>query len=168
MGMKASVLFIIMIYDIGEEIKRSIVRCIANDTRINIKVKTDEDKKAMQEDLNKIYKWAEKNIMKFKEKKFEQMRCGETKGVDVESYKAPTGTEIENKDKVKNLGVVTSEDIQFSEHINNVVLSSKINQGNILRNFSTRKEETMLKLYKSHIRSKAEYCYIVWSATYRK
>ena len=164
----ASVLFIIMIYDIDEEIKRCILRCFADDTRINMKVKTDEDKKAMQEDLNKIYNWAEKNIMMFNEKKFEQMTCGETKGVDVESYKTPTGTEIENKDKVKDLGVVTSADLRFREHIDSVVISCKIKQGNILRNFSTRREETMLKLYKSHIRSKAEYCCIVWSPTHRK
>merc|ERR1739842_249616 len=90
----ASILFIIMIYDIDEE-----------------------DKKAMQEDLNKIYKWAEKNIMKFNEKKFEQMTCGETKGVEIESYKTPTKKKIEIKDKVKDLGVMTSADLRFREHI---------------------------------------------------
>merc|ERR1711956_19118 len=114
---------------------------------------TEEDKEAMQEDLNKIYKWAEKNIMKFNEKKFEQMTCGETKGVEIESYKTPTETEIEINDKVKDLGVVTSADLRFREHIDSVVIACKIKQGNILRNFTTRSKETMLKLYTSHIRS---------------
>merc|ERR1712106_621675 len=164
----AAILFIIMIYDIDEEIQRCIVRCFADDTRINKKVRTEEDKEAMQEDLNKIYKWAEKNIMKFNEKKFEQMTCGETKGVDVESYITPTGTIIENNKIVKDLGVVTSADLRFREHIDSVVIACKIKQGNILRNFSTRSKETMLKLYTSHIRSKAEYCCIVWSPTQRK
>jgi len=122
----------------------------------------------MQEDLNKIYMWAEKNIMKFNENKFEQMTCGETNGVDIESYKTTLGTEIENKHKIKDLGVVTSKNLQFREHIDSVVLSCKIKQGNIMRNFTTRKEEPMLKLYKSHIRSKAEYCCVVWSPTYKK
>ena len=122
----ASILFIIMIYDIDEEIQRCIVRCFADDTRINKKVRTEEDKKAMQEDLNKIYKWAEKNIMKFNEKKFEQMTCGETKGVEIESYKTPTETEIEIKDKVKDLGVMTSADLRFREHIDSIVIPCKI------------------------------------------
>ncbi|CAL4257754.1 unnamed protein product, partial [Meganyctiphanes norvegica] len=74
----ASILFVIMINDIDEEIKRCIVRCFADDTRINLKVKTEDDKKEMQEDLNKIYQWAERNIMKFNETKFEQMTCGES------------------------------------------------------------------------------------------
>ena len=86
-----------MINDIDEDIKRCIVRCFADDTRINKIVRTEEDKNSMQEDLNKIYMWAEKNIMKFNENKFEQMTCGKTNGVDIESYKTMIGTEIENK-----------------------------------------------------------------------
>ena len=164
----AAILFIIMISDIDEEIKRCIVRCFADDTRINIKVRTEEDKEAMQEDLNKIYIWAECNIMKFNERKFEQMSWGEAKGVDIESYKTATGLDIERKEKVKDLGVVTSENLQFKEHIDSIVTACKIKQGNILRNFSTRKEAPMMKLYKAHIRSKAEYCCVVWSPTTRQ
>ena len=164
----AAILFIIMISDIDKDIIRCIVSCFADDTRINMKVKTEEDKKAMQEDLNKIYRWAEENIMKFNEAKFEQMTCGITKEVDVEPYKTATSTEIEFKSRVKDLGVVTNENVRFKEHIDGVVLACRVKQGNILRNFSTRKEETMMKLYKTHIRSKAEYCCIVWSPTLKQ
>ncbi|CAL4162025.1 unnamed protein product, partial [Meganyctiphanes norvegica] len=161
----AAILFIIMISDIDEDIIRCIVRCFADDTRINMKVKTEEDKKTMQEDLNKIYMWAEENVMKFNETKFEQMTCGVTKEVSVEPYKTSTGKEIEFKSRVKDLGVVTNEKLNFKEHIDSVVLACKIKQGNIFRKFSTRKEDTLMKLYKTHIRSKAEYCCIVWSPT---
>ncbi|CAL4227371.1 unnamed protein product, partial [Meganyctiphanes norvegica] len=147
------------------DIMRCIVRCFMDDTRINMKVKTEEDKKTMQEDLNKIYRWAEENVMKFNEMKFEQITCGVTKEVSVEPYKTSTGKEIEFKSRVKDLGVVTNEKLNFKEHIDSVVLACKIKQGNIFRNFSTRKEDTLMKLYKTHIRSKAEYCCIVWSPT---
>jgi len=95
----------------------------------------------MQDDLNKIYDWAEKNVMKFNEEKFEQMTWGKVEDVDVEAYKTPSGKEIEIKDKVKDLGVVTSSDLRFREHINDVITSCKVKQGNILRNFTTRKQE---------------------------
>ena len=117
----------------------------------------------MQEDLNKIYEWAERNVMKFNESKFEQMTWGKIEGIEVEAYKTASGKEIGIKEKVKDLGVITSADLKFREHINDVVTSCKIKQGNILRNFSTRKREPMMKLFKSHMRSKAEYCCIVWS-----
>ena len=164
----ASILFVIMINDIDEEIKRCIVRCFADDTRINLKVKTEDDKKEMQEDLNKIYQWAERNIMKFNETKFEQMTCGETKEISIESYETSTGLLIENKNTIKDLGVVSSKNLQFKEHIDSIVLACKIKQGIILRNFTTRKEESMMKLFKAHVRSKAEYCCIVWSPTFKK
>ena len=53
----------------------------------------------------------------------------------------PSGKEIEIKDKVKDLGVITSADLKFREHINNVITLCKIEQGNILRNFATRKKK---------------------------
>ena len=136
----ASILFIIMISDIDEEIKRCIVRCFADDTRLNMKVKTEQDKLVMQEDLNKIYKWAEENVMKFNEKKFEQMTCGETKEIDCVCYKTATGTEIERKDKVKDLGVVTSSDLQFREHIDSIVLACKIKQKHITKFFNKKRK----------------------------
>ncbi|CAL4174570.1 unnamed protein product, partial [Meganyctiphanes norvegica] len=122
----------------------------------------------MQEDLNKIYQWAERNIMKFNETKFEQMTCGETKEISIESYETSTGLLIENKNTIKDLGVVSSKNLQFKEHIDSIVLACKIKQGIILRNFTTRKEESMMKLFKAHVRSKAEYCCIVWSPTFKK
>ncbi|CAL4063556.1 unnamed protein product, partial [Meganyctiphanes norvegica] len=89
----AAILFVIMISDIDEEVNRSIIRCFADDTRNSLKIKTEEDKKAMQSDLNLIYKWAERNIMEFNEVKFEQMACGRTNGICIESYRTPSGKE---------------------------------------------------------------------------
>ena len=145
----AAILFLIMIGDIDKDIMRCIVSCFADDTRNSKKIKTVDDIKAMQDDLNKIYDWAEKNVMKFNEGKFEQMAWGETKDVDVEAYKTPSGKEIEIKDKVKDLGVVTSTDLRFREHINDVITSCKIKQGNILKNFSAKR--THVEIIQSHI-----------------
>merc|ERR1712215_430811 len=72
----AAILFVIMISDIDEDVKLSIIRCFADDTRVNGKIKTNEDKELMQKDLDAVYRWAEKNKMKFNEKKFEQMAHG--------------------------------------------------------------------------------------------
>lgn len=41
----AAILFIIMINDINDIIKRCIMRCFADDTRFDMKVTTEEDKK---------------------------------------------------------------------------------------------------------------------------
>ena len=87
--------------------------------------------------------------MKFNEGKFEQMTSEKIKDIEVEAYKTPSGKEKEIKDKVKDLGVMTSADLRFREHINDVITSCKIKLGNILRNFATRKREPMMNLFKS-------------------
>ena len=73
-----------MISDIDEDVKMCILRCFADDTRVNKKIKTNEDKELMQKDLDAVYRWAEKNKMKFIEKKFEQMAHGPLKEVTIE------------------------------------------------------------------------------------
>ena len=73
---------------------------------------------------------------------------GKIEDIEIEAYKTPSGEDIKIKDKVKDLGVLTSADLKFREHMNEVITSCKIKQGNILRNFETRKREPMMNLYK--------------------
>ena len=159
----AAILFVIMISDIDKNVAESIVRSFADDTRNSAKIRTDDDQRRMQQDLNVIYKWAEDNMMEFNEKKFEWMSCGNTQGVDRSPYKTPSGEDIQYKKKVKDLGVVTSDNLSFREHINSIVTACKIKQGIILRKFRTREEKPMMKLFNTYIRSKIDYCCIVWS-----
>ena len=54
----AAILFVIMISDIDEDVKRSIVRSFADDTRVSLKIQSEEDKNMLQKDLDTIYAWA--------------------------------------------------------------------------------------------------------------
>jgi len=51
----------------------------------------------MQRDMDMIYRRVEENMMEFNENKFEQMTCGRTSVIDMESYKTPSGNEITQK-----------------------------------------------------------------------
>ncbi|CAL4076336.1 unnamed protein product [Meganyctiphanes norvegica] len=101
----AAVLFVIMISDIDKNVKSSIVRLFADDTKISLKIKHEEDKIKLQKDIDIIYDWANKNLMQFNENKFEQMSHGETKNINIEPYKTPSGKEIKIGATVKDLGV---------------------------------------------------------------
>ena len=159
----AAILFVIMISDIDENVKNCLVRSFADDTRINKKISSDEDKELMQKDLEAIYDWARENKMKFNESKFEQMAHGNLKNVTLVPYKTPCEEEIQIKDTVKDLGVLVTNDLKFKEHINNVTSSSRITMGMLLRTFTTREKEPMIKMFNAYIKSKLEYCCIVWS-----
>ncbi|CAL4188377.1 unnamed protein product, partial [Meganyctiphanes norvegica] len=159
----AAVLFIIMISDVDENVKSSIVRLFADDTRISRKITSEEDKVLLQKDLNVIYDWANKNLMKFNENKFQQMSHGEAKNIKIEPYKTQSGNEIKIGETVRDLGVIANNNLLFREHIDNIVTSSKIMSGVLLRTFSTRQEEPMMRMFNSYIKSKLEYCSLVWS-----
>ena len=164
----AAILFVIMISDIDEKVKNCILRSFADDTRVNKKVICNEDKEQMQEDLEIIYKWAEENKMKFNANKFEQIAHGKRENIEVEPYKTPSGDPIMIKDTVKDLGVYSSNDLMFKDHMNKIINSSKVVMGMLLRTFSTREKEPMLKMFNTYIKSKMEYCCIVWSPVNQK
>ena len=47
----AAILFVIMISDIDDNVKKCIVRSFADDIRVNIKINSDNDTERMQNDL---------------------------------------------------------------------------------------------------------------------
>ena len=159
----AAVLFVIMISDIDENVKKSIVRSFADDTRVNKMINSLEDIEEMQKDLENIYEWAEKNKMVFNEDKFEQMSFGIANNVPIIQYKTPSGEEIQSKDNIRDLGVIVSHDLNFNEHINKITTICMVIMGMLLRTFETREREPMIKMFNSYLRSKLEYCCIVWS-----
>ena len=117
----------------------------------------------LQSDLEAIYGWAEENLMEFNENKFEKLSHGETDGVEEGIYKTRTGKEMKSKKTVKDLGVWTGEDASFEEHIEYLVQSSKVRTGMLLTKFNTREPDLMIKMFNSYVRSKLEYCSLVWN-----
>ena len=69
-------LFLMHISDINYKIGDSTVSCVADDTQILIGIKDEEDTQMLQNDLHKLYKWADTNNMKFNANKFELLRYG--------------------------------------------------------------------------------------------
>ena len=49
-----------------------------------------------------------------------------------------------------------------------IINSSKVVMGMLLRTFSTREKEPMLRMFNTYIKSKMEYCCIVWSPVNKK
>ena len=159
----AAILFIIMISDIDDKVKESIVRCFADDTRVSKKIEKEEDKQKLQEDLNAIYEWAEDNLLLFNDKKFEQITYGENPNMENNPYKNPANEVIKKGNSVKDLGIICNSKLSFKEHIQSVVVASRRMSGMILRTFHSREPEIMMKLFSTYLRSKMEYCCSIWS-----
>ena len=91
------------------------------------------------------------------------MAHGPLKGVTIEPYKTSSGEDIEIKETVKDLGVLATNDLMFKEHIGKITTECRVIMADLMRTFSIREREPMIKLFNSYIKSKLEYCCVIWS-----
>ena len=138
-------IFLILIGDIDKDILNIFVKSFADDTRGTKKVKTAEDVALMQLDLEKIYKWTDDNDMKLNDVKFELLRYGPNQIIkDQTNYTSPSGSIIESKNIVKDLGILMSDNCLFKEQIISTIEKAKNLISWILRTFTSRSHECMI------------------------
>lgn len=156
-------IFLILIGDIDKDVKTSRVSSFADDTRVAKGVQDVKDVSFLQGDINSINSWADDNNMTFNDSKFELLRYGKD-----DILKSCThlfdgnGKIIQEKLSVRDLGVIMSNNLQFQDHINNVLLKGRNMCSWVLRTFRNRTSLCMLTLWKSLVLPKIEYCSQLW------
>ena len=168
------ILFILYINDIENVLSESRSSSFADDTRMSKAISCVQDTEVLQKDLNAVIKWSKRNNMKLHEDKFELL-CYQTNGPKLlqelpfadqyYQYMTPAGHIMTQKSTVKDLGVLLSSDLSWSQHITTMIASARKVCSWVLSVFRDRSKPTMLLLYKSLIRCKLEYCCPVWDPT---
>ena len=153
------VLFLILINDIDENIDSSS-SLFADDTRLTRKIDKEEDVEKLQNDLNKLYQWQEENNMLFNGKKFEVLRYGNNKSIkESTSYFTPNFEDIiEEKETLRDLGIIMSNDGAFSSHVEFVCGKVKQKSSWILRTFQARNTWFMKFMWKTLVQCHIDYC----------
>ena len=152
-------LFLIMMVDIDEKVKHSLLGSFADDTRLWRTIHGLEDQKLLQEDLQVLYEWAADNNASFNDDKFEHLSHGSESSRD---YFSPSGKVIAKKATVKDLGVYVSGNGNFEEHISNCVKSALQVSAWILRTFLSRLKVVMKVLLQMLVVPHVEYASPVW------
>ena len=70
---------------------------------------------------------------------------------------------IEEKDYIKDLEILLSNDLSFSKHIDKVETSCTKIVGWVLKIFRTRSTNPMLVIWNSLIQTRLDYCSQLWS-----
>ena len=157
-------LFIIYINDLETGISSDIGK-FADDTKIGRPVKTLEDARILQGDLDRIYDWSEKWLMKFNVSKCSIMSIG--RGNGPMNYTL-NNIILERSYSVRDLGVQVSSNLQPREQC--IIARNKANRilGFISRCVTNRSSEVILKLYLALVRPHLDYAVQFWSPYYRK
>ena len=157
-------LFLMMIQDIDNDLKTSILSSFADDTRLMRGILNAFDVENLQEDLNSVYEWTSNNNAELNGLKFEHLCYGKNQELKKQSvYVTNTGGLIETKENVKDLGVILSSSLTYDVHIQNQVRKAKGISGWIYRTFKTREIDLMLTLWKSLVIPQLDYCSQLWS-----
>jgi hypothetical protein len=154
-------LFLILMLDITNSIKHSILSSFADDTKIWKGISTREAERLLQEDLDRVYVWAEQNNMSFNSKKFQAIRFAELLNHAV--YNSDLDVPMDESDLVKDLGIYIASDLQFDQHIRTIVNKGKRVAGWITRVFSTRDPGVLLTLLKQLVYLTVEYNSVLWN-----
>ena len=144
------VMFLIYVKDLTKNIKAN-TKIFVDDAKMKDKINTEEDVEKMQQNVNELFKWEDENKMKCNGAKFQILRYGhnqELKDNTVYFTKEMEGI-IEQYSKLRDLGVILSDDAKFSSHIDKVVKQVRQKVGWMLRTFYTRKVEILKQLWKS-------------------
>ena len=158
------ILFIIMIDDLDSELLFSTASKYADDTRVSAKISSPDDAIRFQKELDDvIYPWGPLNNMALNGNKFEHLHVGKNLQQTQTSYKDPAGNSIENKNSIKDLGVLITNNLTWKKHISEVVAKARAMSSWVLRTFTTRERDPMISMWNSQIRPKLDYCSPLWS-----
>ena len=161
------ILFILFINDFENNINHSSVRFFADDTRISKRTTCEQDTVKLQEDLDAVIKWSYENNMKLHKQKFDLIihranpkfllhELPFTNSYD--TYKVSNGEELLPVDTLRDLEVMVTEDLSWSQNIHSLVKRGTSISAWILSVFLSREKTVMMTLYKSLVRSHLEYC----------
>ena len=139
-----------------------------DDTRVTTKIDSEEDVEAFQNDLNKIYKWAEENNMLFNNDKFELLRYGCNENIKESTFYISANDEvIEEKEVLRDLGIIVNNNADFNDHVEHICSKVKQKSGWIFRTFKNRKPYFLKVLWKQLVQPHFDYCSQLMNLNFR-
>ena len=157
------VVFLMYVSDMAEDLETK-PKLFVDDAKIKEKITNKEDVDKMQDNLEKLFDWQDKNNMKFNGKKFQVLRYGPNTELktNTEYYTEEKEHVIEEFSSLRDLGIIMSNDAKFSEHVEKVVKTVRQKAAWILRTFNTRKTELLKGLWKTLLQCHVDYCSQLW------
>ena len=157
------ILFNIFINDVVDVIKTSNILLYADDMKLFYRIGDLSDCTLLQNDITAIERWSIRNKMSFNTEKCVVVSFYKTAHKISSNYHL-NDVFLKNNSNVKDMGINFDSQLTFKEHINAMVNCSLKSLGGIIRISRHFREISTLKLlYNALVRSKLEYCSIIWN-----
>ena len=154
-------LFLLYINDLPQNIQ-SQVRLFADDTAVYLTVSSFKNVNILQADLDTLQEWERTWDMEFNPGKCQVLPITRSKQ-PLQSQYTLHGQVLESVDSAKYLGVDISQDLNWNDHINNIIGKANRTLGFVKRNAKTRNEPVKELAYKTLVRPQVEYASSIWN-----
>lgn len=156
-------LFNIFVNDICHCFKKSQFLLYADDLKVFKPIATLQDISDLQDDLNTLILWSDRNGLPFNFEKCFYMTYHRCRHILLSQYKMKHHV-LSSVDEILDLGVVFDAKLSFNSHLNYVIPKSYSMLGFIRRNSDNVFDHyTKKALFTSFVRSKLEYASFIWS-----
>lgn len=137
-------------------------------SKYGVKLSRKETCQQLQTALDKIYKWSKDNKLALNIQKCSVITFVRRETFISYNYNIEE-IPLRRTSEINDLGILFDSELTFSRHISKVTNDAFRMLGFVIRNSKHFKnEQTFKTLYFSFIRSKLEYCSVIWSPTYHK
>ena len=156
-------LFIWYVNDISFILKIIEVLIYADDMKLFLEIKNQEDINVFQNEIHTFYIWCKKSLLEVNVKKCNVISFSR-KLTTPKIVIALGDQNVKNCDKVRDLGIILDSKLNFIDHYNTIIHKANNMLGFIKRFcYNFQDPYTIKTLYIAYVRSILEYCSIVWS-----
>ena len=146
-----SLLFSLYINDISSDIE-SEIRLFADDCVCYREIKDEKDTMKLQRDIDRLGSWARKWGMRFQPVKCNMMQLTRKRIKKIHASYTLEGTNLENVESIKYLGVTITSDLRWNTHVSNVCTKANRTLGFLRRNLYSCPQEVKEAAYKGLVR----------------
>ena len=141
--------FSLYINDISSDIE-SEIRLFADDCVCYREIKDEEDIMKLQKDIDRLGSWARKWGMRFQPVKGNMMQLTRKRIKKIHASYTLEGTDLENVESIKYLGVTITSDLRWNTHVSNVCTKANRILGFLSRNLYSCPQEVKEAVYKGN------------------
>ena len=144
-------LFSLYINDISSDIEFEI-RVFADNCVCYREIKDEKDTMKLQRDIDRLGSWAKKWGMRFQPVKCNMVQLTRKRIKKIHASYTLEGTNLENVESIKYLGVTITSDLRWNTHLSNVCTKAIRTLGFLRRNLYSCPQEVKEAAYKGLVR----------------